>query len=139
MVTLWLGLYRYAKFRKIRYFFGVTSLRRNTSSENMKNIYCFLKKHKKISRKFNAKPLVPVQDLTSNKYVVSKKEFKNLASKMTKNYLKVGAYFIGEPTYDNIFQVYDLLTIFDITTLKVKSVNSILTLKNYLETIFSKS
>tara|TARA_Y100000310_G_scaffold341787_1_gene442103 strand:+ start:6261 stop:7055 length:795 start_codon:yes stop_codon:yes gene_type:complete len=138
-ITLWIGLYRYAKSRKIRYLFGVNSLRKGTSSENIQKIYAYLKKHKRISKKFKAKALVPLSDLNAKDLHVPKKEFKKIAPKITNNYFKLGLRFIGEPTYDEIFQVYDLLGIFDFKSIKAKSTFSIFTFKNNIKNLLSKS
>jgi len=138
-ISLWLGVYRYAKSRKIRYLFGVTSLRKGTSLEDIKKIYAYLQKHKRISKKFKAKALVPPSNLDTKDLHISKKQFKNITPRIMNNYFRIGTKFIGEPTYDKAFQVYDILTILDLKSLKIKPVNSFLTLKNRLKTIFSKS
>jgi L-ornithine Nalpha-acyltransferase len=136
-ITLWLGLYKYCKSRKIRYLFGVTSLRKDTSSEGVAAIYAYLKRHNRISKKFQVQSLFPLKNL-QHKNGISRREFKSMVPKILKNYMRVGTYFVGEPCYDDVFQVYDILTIFDVTTLKFKSARSIFALKNHLKIIFSK-
>ncbi len=137
-ISLWLAQYRYAIKRRINYFFGCTSLKSNTSVSDLGKIYSYLQKNNHISKVFDAEPKTQNENLKSD-ILISKEEFTKMVPKMVNNYIRIGGFFVGKPCYDNVFKVYDLLTIGEVKTFKTKSVTSYLTLKNHLKTAFLKS
>ncbi len=156
---LWLGLIKYAKENKIRYFFGCGSLRPDTSWGDMCKVYWNLRNRKKISDKFNAVPFSP-NEIKKNLLAINKnmnaeeisdrddgaihlyyfdadeKEFDEICPSLIKRYLKVGTKILGRPAYDPYFKCYDFFLLIDLNKVKMKAVNCLLKIQMFSRTIY---
>ena len=133
LLSLWLGLYQYCVQYKVRYLFGCTSLRKNTSDEVVLQIYHYLKSNGLITEKYHARAKVPLANLNNtHPTVLSDSEFSAVVPKLVKNYIRVGASFIGSPSYDPEFSVYDLLTIWEVGAPKVRWIARFIALKTFV-------
>lgn len=143
---LWLGLIKYAKENKIRYYFGCGSLKPDTNLPQMQKIYWYLKNKGLIKEKFTVMPIIPkgvalnllmlnknikIRDLEMPSFIidigekqdVTKKEFDELCPSLIKRYLKIGTKILGRPAYDPYFRCYDFLLLIDSSNIRVKMLN----------------
>lgn len=159
---LWLGLCKYAKENKIRYYFGCGSLKANTSLEEMRQMYWYLQNKRKMSKKYEAIPLVPsmvkerilsvdkhkdaseIMDVDESimgvgeKRKVKRKEFSRLCPRLIKRYLRVGTKILGKPAFDPYFKCYDFLIMIDFKESRIKILNYFLNTKRFSKRIVHK-
>lgn len=152
---LWMGLIKYAKENKIRYFFGCGSLKPNTSWIEMCNIYWYLRAKKKIFD--NAVPLLPrevkkkllavnkgieIEDIEDEAIHIyhfdapDKEWFNQICPSLIKRYLKIGTKILGRPAYDPYFKCYDFLLFIDSSNIRVKMLNICLKTQMIINKIF---
>jgi putative hemolysin len=137
LLILWLGLFKYMKKNKIRYFFGCTSLKKGTTEQDLSLIYSYLEKKNHISKRFKIKAKVAPKKLVMN-LDVKKKDLVDKCPKLLFKYVSVGAKVLGEPCFDPHFQVYDFLTIFDFGSIKTNSINSLMNFKEHIHKMLEK-